>query len=197
MKKVIFLGLLIVSGILVQAQLPNSGFLLKGGVNFSTIKNDFENAKFNRLTGYYGGIGLHLPMAMNLLALQVEGIYSQEGAQYKDATEKMTANFTYINVPAVLQLKTPFGLYVEGGGQYSFLLDAKQKSEFTDGTKSDENIKSKLKDQSISWIAGVGFKTLVGIEVNARYVSGITNLNKEGNDKTTSNTISVGVSMNF
>jgi hypothetical protein len=81
--------------------------------------------------------------------------------------------------------------YIEGGVSYGILLSAKEKSD-TSATitgqgnyngSGEKDIKSDLPKNDLSILVGVGFELFI-LDINARYVMGITKLAKDfnGND---------------
>ena len=161
MKKVIIVQvILLISGI-VSAQTFQFG--PKAGVNIANFQNgDYKN---NTLVGFHLGGFLSFSAGKNF-AIQPEVLFSTQGAKIDDATnphKEFKAN--YLNIPVLVQLRTNGGLYLETGPQAGLLLTAK-----TD----DESVKDLYKSLDWSWAFGLGFRSKIGLGLDARYNLGLT-----------------------
>lgn len=161
MKKVIIVQvILLISGI-VSAQTFQFG--PKAGVNIANFQNgDYKN---NTLVGFHLGGFLSFAAGKNF-AIQPEVLFSTQGAKIDDATnphKEFKAN--YLNIPVLVQLRTNGGLYLETGPQAGLLLTAK-----TD----DESVKDLYKSLDWSWAFGLGFRSKIGLGLDARYNLGLT-----------------------
>src|SRR5688500_19924739 len=117
MKKVtlITLALLIVTNAIV-AQQKAVHFGVKGGVNFSTLKDEFGNGNDNR-TGYHAGLLAHIPID-NKFALQPELIYSTQGAEYANGKKHY---LDYISLPLMAQYTIKDRFRILTGRQISYI----------------------------------------------------------------------------
>src|SRR5678816_1846395 len=115
MKKVIFLPLLMVMGI-VNAQLQ---FGLKGGVNISNFTGgNFNNIEKSSLVAFHAG-GL-VRIKFDHLVLQPEVLFSTQGAKLDDGTTEADYKISYVNVPIMLQWQFKGSFYIEAGPQAGF-----------------------------------------------------------------------------
>lgn len=163
MKKIFFAALFFCAGA-VSAQ---SSMGVKGGVNLANVYgNDVEGA--NILAAFSGGVFEHFNFA-GLLAVQPELIYDGEGAKGDGAT----LSLGYIDIPVMVQLKTPVGFYAEAGPQIGVLVSAKAKA---DG--ESDNVSGDFKRTNLSACFGVGFGFIGGLKLGARYNLGLTNIFK-------------------
>jgi len=170
MKKVIIVPVILLIGGLVSAQTFQFG--PKAGVNISNFQSgNYEN---NTLVGFHLG-GFVSFAAGKTFAIQPEVLFSTQGTKIEDATnphKEFKAN--YLNIPVLVQLRTSGGLYLETGPQAGLLLTAK-----TD----DESVKDLYKSLDWSWVFGLGFRSKIGLGLDARYNLGLT---KVGDKLTTS-----------
>jgi len=160
MKKIIFLPLLLVAG-MVNAQLQ---FGLKGGVNISNFTGgDFQNIEKSPYVAWHAG-GL-LRIKFDHLVLQPEVLFSTQGAKLDDGTTEENYEITYVNVPIMLQWQFKGSFYVEAGPQVGFKV-----SEDIPNTAIDEFAKST--DLSIG--VGLGFLKSKGLGIGGRYTVGVS-----------------------
>jgi len=162
MKKVIFLSLLLVVGV-VNAQLQ---FGLKGGVNISNFTGgDFNNFEKSSYVAFHAG-GL-VRIKFDHLVLQPELLFSSQGAKLDDGTTEANYKVSYVNVPIMLQWQFKGGFYVEAGPQAGFKV-----SEDIPNSTIDEFAKST--DVSIG--LGLGFLKNKGLGIGGRYTVGVSNV---------------------
>jgi len=160
MKKIIFLPLLLVVGIL-NAQLQ---FGLKGGVNISNFTGgDFNNIEKSAYVAWHAG-GL-VRIKFDHLVLQPEVLFSTQGAKLDDGTTEENYEITYVNVPIMLQWQFKGSFYVEAGPQVGFKV-----SEDIPNSAIDEFAKST--DLSIG--LGLGFLKSKGLGIGGRYTVGVS-----------------------
>jgi len=160
MKKIIFLPLLLVMGI-VNAQLQ---FGLKGGVNVSNFTGgDFPNFEKSPYVAFHLG-GL-VRIKFDHLALQPELLFSSQGAKLDDGVSEETYKVSYVNIPIMLQWQFKGSLYVEAGPQVGF----KVSEEIPNSTIEDF---AKGTDLSIGF--GLGFLKSKGLGIGARYMVGVS-----------------------
>jgi len=152
---------------------------LKAGVNIA--EEHFSNTIFSSgtLAAFNGGALINYQTGLPI-ALQLEFAYSGEGTTEVNKTTSGSGHINegYFNIPLLAQYKTPVGLYVETGPQIGFLLSSK---ETFDGTTND--IKKYYKSTDFGWCVGAGYELLSGpakgLGLNARYVPGLSVINKE------------------
>jgi hypothetical protein len=184
MKKTM-LTLAIISFVLTLNAQNNAGsFGLKAGGNFYKITgDDYDDDGFKRRIGLHAGVFYQIPVG-TLLRLQPELLYSAEGIRYEDEDAKAKVSINYLNVPVMLQLTTPVGLFFETGPQVGFLLNAKIKGE-EDGDEEEIDIKDNMKKTAFAWGAGAGYM-FGNFGIAARYNFGLSKIPKdddEGDDK--------------
>ncbi|WP_018674436.1 porin family protein [Riemerella columbina] len=204
MKKV-FLGLALVAGSLSFAQ----QFGAKAGLNVSSLSKDgYDDAKSK--AGFYAGVFMNAPLAENF-SIQPEVIYNNLGATLtKTDNFEHKRNLNYISVPVMFQYNATPEFYLEAGPEFSFLVGASSETKFeNDLAKTTyKNYKELNKDNFNGFNFGIGlglgYNITPNIGINARYVAGFTDTNKDGvtsltNDKNKNrnNTFQVGLGFKF
>ncbi|MEC5394945.1 porin family protein [Bergeyella sp. RCAD1439] len=209
MKK-LFLGAALAMGSLAFAQ----QFGVKGGLNVSSIsKEGFSDAKSK--AGYYAGVFMNAPIAENF-SIQPELIYNNLGAKATSSTtvagttlssSTRTINLDYVTVPVMFQYHVVPQFYMEAGPEFGFLVNAKSKGETTIAgisTSFNNDIKDKMNTFNFGLGLGAGFNVTNNFGINARYVAGFTDLNKDGqtsltnsDSKNRNNNFQVGISYKF
>ncbi len=160
MKKVIFLPLLLITGI-VNAQLQ---FGLKGGVNISNFTGgNFNNIEKSAYVAWHGG-GL-IRIKFDHLVLQPELLFSSQGAKLDDGITEENYKVTYVNVPIMVQWQFKGSFYIEAGPQVGFKI-----SEDIPNTA----IEDFAKGTDLSFGVGLGFLKSKGLGIGGRYTVGIS-----------------------
>lgn len=161
MKKVMIVpALLLVVGF---ASAQTFSFGPKAGVNISNFQN--SNYETDTKVGFHLGGFLNFGVG-KILAIQPEVLFSTQGVKYTDVNQaKKDFKANYLNIPVLVQLNTNGGLYLETGPQAGLLLTAE-----TD----DKTVKDIYKSLDWSWVFGLGFKSKIGLGLDARYNLGLT-----------------------
>lgn len=168
-----------------SAQSVNFG--IKAGLNVSTLHGD-NDAEFDSKAGFHAGLLAHIHFTRQF-ALQPEVIYSGQGAKYSIAGEDFTMKLNYINIPVMFQYMFDNGFRLQAGPQLGFLTSAKTES---DDQKLD--VKDGLETVDFALGAGVGYvNPKSGLGVDARYNFGLSNINAEGDVKTSNRGFQVGL----
>ena len=172
MKKITLLGVSMVFFVSVFfAQSSTVQLGLKAGVNFSALDNAGQLS--DHRTGYYAGALAHIHLSRHF-ALQPEASYSVQGGEYGTVTEN---KLHYINVPVLAQYMIANGLRLQTGPQLGFLTSAKNES-----VNEEVTIKPSMKDTDVSWSFGASYVSPVGLGVDARYNTGLTNISKNNSE---------------
>ncbi len=175
----------------------NTAFGLKAGVNFSNIwveKNDFDLKSSDYKTGFYAGGLAHIHVSEKF-AIQPELFYSTQGGKSKGNGYTYTTKLNYINLPVLAQLMFGEGFRIEAGPQVGFLVSAKDKFE-----SEESDIKDNYKGIDISFPIGLGYLMSSGLGLDARWVPGLTDINKkssESNLGVANNVFQVGLFYQF
>ncbi len=228
MKKKLFLIVLCAVCINFNAQIRTFG--IKSGLNISSISKEGYD-KVNAKAGFSGGFFMNSKLNENL-NLQTEIIYNQTGAKVSKSTYYITNNTTtiqrlsdlrlnYLSLPLLLQYNVTPKFFAEAGPEVGFLLNARAAGStdkiilLTDGVTtyqtnySSSNVKKYFCNVNVSIDLGLGYFITDKLSVNARYVAGISNINKKNNgtaeqdfvdnykNKNRNNTAQVGIAYKF
>jgi hypothetical protein len=155
--------------------------------------------------GFVTGISYKIDLILGL-SIQPEVLYIQKGAIYEPSTislasiypgasvdGKLTMKLDYIDIPILVKYSLPIPVispYIVGGVSYGILVSAKTKFEatvngapgVTQPPSEETNIKDQMNKSDLSLQVGVGVE-LIMIEVDARYVIGLSKLDKDGKAK--------------
>jgi hypothetical protein len=184
MKKLLFIAVMAVSALTVNAQ-----FGLKGGLNIANLGGeDVDEEGKKAFLCFYAGFFYNFGCGENF-SVQPELVYSNQGARYDDMGYKSKIVLGYINLTPLCRLNTPSGFFVGAGPQLGFLLSAKVKIEDFD----DEDIKDELKGIDIGAALAAGYEMPNGFGFYARYNHGFTTLADEGSDKVFNRVLQVGL----
>lgn len=170
-------------------------FGLKAGGSLSNLSGDLANQEqYKNRLGFHGGAMLNVGLLDDdLLALQLEGLYSQKGFKYADqqvtvfgSTSRSTGSvrYDYIDVPLLLRVKTS-GIFFEAGPQYSYLLNISTdrtrtvNSNVTSASNSTSDL-SRTKRHELGYAAGLGFQADNGFLLGLRYNGAFTDFAKDG-----------------
>ncbi|MEP7229875.1 MAG: porin family protein [Ginsengibacter sp.] len=175
--------------LLFTAKAQEAHFGVKGGINASSLHFD-GNTSYDSKIGLHAGLLAHIH-ASKIWAIQPEVFYSSEGAKTRVGNSEVKINLNYINVPVLLQYMFDNGVRLEGGPQIGFLVNAKTKT----GSSSVDN--NNFKSTAFSIPLGVGYLTTDGLGFDARYVFGLSNINKNSNPTIQSNVFQFGIFYQF
>jgi hypothetical protein len=165
MKRIIFSAvmLLLIRGAYAQ----HVEYGIKGGVNFSNLKNDAANIDADTKTGFHLGGLAHIHLNRSW-AIQPEIVYSTQGADYGNGKLKLN----YINVPVLAQYMFAEGFRLQTGPQLGILTTSEWKS---GNTETDVD---NLSNADFSWSFGAGYLSRSGLGIDARYNLGLTDVSK-------------------
>lgn len=179
MKRIIigvFLLTMVASSASAQL-LPSFQFGIKGGANFSNIKD--IDLKSSSRTGYLvgawarlGGAGLHF---------QPELYVTSKGAELNDAGNVNRIEFTTLDLPLLLGTRIglgPIAARVQVGPVVSFVMN--KNDSFIDNVDAVGDFKS-YKDQTISLTGGLGVD-IMKLRADLRYEHGVSDVFKNNDD---------------
>lgn len=165
----------------VNAQSINFG--AKAGTNLSSlVGEDMKNSKMR--TTYYVGAFANFTIK-DKLYFQPEVLYSAQGSDFtEDDVLREYFDFSYLNIPLMLQYGVTDHLRVEFGPQLGILTSAKYKANpalmFPDDIGTFENKEKDIKDRmnalDIGLNIGGSYILNNGIQFNVRYCHGLNNV---------------------
>lgn len=162
----------------------NSGFGIKGGVNFSNLYTD-EVDDNNALTSFNIGFFAQAPLTKGV-SLQPEINFSVKGAefQYNNALYQGSQRFklSYVEIPLILKINLTENFSFHGGPYAAFLVDSKIIDKDSNGNVNsvnqvDEDDLNKF-DYGLS--GGIGFD-VDNFGLGIRYNYGLQTIGKERN----------------
>lgn len=142
-------------------------FGVKGGVNFSTLKNN--GAEADHRTAFHAGALAHIHLG-RYFALQPEVVYSAQGAEYNNSRRD---KLNYINVPVLAQWMMGGGWRLQTGPQIGFLTSAK-----TENNNQETDFRNTVRSTDVAWSFGTGYLTRSGLGIDSRYNLGLTDISK-------------------
>lgn len=175
---------LLAAALLLLASQAHAQFGIKGGINEAVLTGRVgEDATYK--TYFHAGIFYEAKL-IGPLSVQPELLYSLQGSQLKGATTvtNYTTQLNYVQVP--LLLKVTFGpLYVEGGPQFGYLVQANENGT-VQVRNSTGNVAFRDVDQSstdnykrgdFALCAGLGLRLGKVVRVGGRFVAGLNDIN--------------------
>lgn len=180
----LFLAVILMTG---TANAQHANFGIKGGLNVTNIHHS-NGVDYDALVGFNVGLLAHIHLNKRF-ALQPELVYSTAGASDKNGPFETKYNMGYINVPVLFQYMFDNGFRLQAGPQVGFLVSAKSKT---------GNIKADFKDDlnKVDFGLAAGMSYLIpktGFGFDARYNLGLSDINKQGNIKSSNRGFQLGV----
>lgn len=183
MKKIILIGLSVLSFTFIQAQ-KKFNFGIKGGINFSNINNINDNSYKKSKTEINFGLLTEISLS-DKFSIQPEILYSAQGVKtdvylnvlaypgpgpiFQSSTEKGKYIFNYIQIPVLAKVYLIENLSFEIGPTFNFLTKSEQKSE----SQTYRNIG---KDFEFSGVLGLSYKLNKTLFVSSRFFKGFSNV---------------------
>ena len=191
----------------VNAQELDNGrlkFGIKGGYGLSSIttssKKNVWNDGENHRNGFYAGVvGEYSLTREKGASIQLEVLYSQQGAKYKNidpllGSASYTLEYDYITVPVLAKIYIIDRIALYGGPTVGF--NVNDKSVLKVGNL-ESKITNDINKVDVLATAGIEIDIYNGIFVEGRYNHGLKSVLKhEGNNFNNSN-IQIGVGFKF
>jgi len=166
---------------------------VKAGLNYATATKGTASTPPDSRLGLYAGIMGEIPIINELLSIQGEVLYSEQGFEriYKISGEELTAEYhiNYINIPILAKYYLVKGFSIEGGPQFGFLISDKINTPFS---REETPIPDKIKSFDLSIALGTSFEFDGGLFINMRYTHGFNNVIDEIDSKNTTFQIGLG-----
>lgn len=168
-----------------QAVYPTT-FGLKAGVNSSTLSSDDDLLDVGSRWGAVAGGFVGRNITDNL-GIQLEGLFSQRGANDKTSGLDNSIRLTYLDVPLTARVGSTTGnnmhFHAFTGPQLGIKLSAKAKDDFL-GTEID--LDDEVKSWDFGWTVGAGVE-MNRVSLDARYTLGLTNIDNSDSDASLKN----------
>ncbi len=146
------------------------------GFQLSGINGDSDSYD-EMLPGFHAGLGIRLVELNDVFGIRTELTYSTQGAKYKDMYVSGKVMLNYIALPVLIRAGTPSGFYGEAGVQPAVLISAKDK--YNDETY---DYKEYVNGFDFGGLLGAGYqKNRFGVGI--RIAQGLSNINKDSEDK--------------
>ena len=194
MKKLsIILALFLCAATAVRAQVPVLSAIpkfdlgIKGGVNYEQLNGPGVSTDYN--PGFQGGI--FIGVRKKRIGVQVEGLVSFSKYNIADSVRNGEFKATYINIPVLFEYKIIPLLWLQVGPQFSGIVSIKSPDNFVGDAKS------LFSSSAASGVVGLELKTPLHINVGARYVFGLSNVNNFGDDSWKQRVFEVHVGLAF
>ena len=168
---------------IVSESRSQTAFGLKGGINFTNFNVADAQGTYDSRTGYHAGFFLR--EKFNKVAFQPELLlFTQNNViENYQGYYKVTQRFTYVSVPLMFKFYPIWGLNMQVGPQFGFLVDGQRKTDTPLGT-STEDIKDYYKQSDVSISSGIGYDFKFGLGVDVRYNIGLRDVNNASNGET-------------
>lgn len=160
---------------------------IKAGVNLAYLSGYEEIAGDDIRTAHHYGIYGDIVFSEKL-SLQTEVLFSSQGANYEDSEDfedgetifytEDQAIAEYIIVPVMLKFYPVKGFSLQAGPQLGFLSTAKNKYK-ENGISREDDYEDFIKSTDFGLALGLGYKMGFGLNIDARYVHGISNILSE------------------
>jgi hypothetical protein len=198
--RVVIPVLVLVVMVSAEASAQETGWGVKGGINFATLAADADpSPPFEYRIGFVGGGFVTVPLTSHL-DLQPEVLFSQQGAGLDETILEPVIKLDSLVTPVLVRYKfSPggSGFVVFAGPSVGFKLSAKA-SATTSGTSTTEDIGDEIESVDFGVAFGGGWEA-GRFTVDGRYTWGLSSIGKEdsGEEKTTHRVIAVMVGMRF
>jgi len=156
---------------------------IKGGLNFPSLDGfsipDGADLNADSRSGYHAGAFVRLKIPV--VSIQGEVLYSFQKFEYSfDAPlldqVNSTQRINYLTVPIIARIKPIPLVNLQVGPQFGFLLSSVQELEI-DGEIEEGDIDEFVKGSDIGLNLGAGIDLPFGLDIHARYIIGLTDVN--------------------
>lgn len=169
MKKSIIL--ILVASLCLSCATTKLGVI--AGPNFACVVGDQAESWETKIAFHAGVLG---DFAIDeKFGIQPGLVYSAQGADYSESEFSGTVDLNYLNIPVIGTYEVANGLTVKAGPQLGILLSAKDKE---DG-EPEMDVKDFVKSTDIGVNVGLGYELANGLNFNATYNFGLTDLNDD------------------
>ena len=171
MNKNIFLALALIAFSAVSYGQAKVAMGIKGGLNLSSIdRTATAGETYKSATGFHGGLFATIKIAK--IGIQPEVLFSKQVTTQTDNSGDTDWNLQYVTIPVMIKWYMVKGLNLQVGPQFGMLTSAAQET-----AVGSTDIKSDLKSSDWSLGAGIGFDAPFKLNIEARYVIGLSDIN--------------------
>lgn len=194
-----FASALVLAGVSTASaqSVPRTSWGIVAGANFAKLTGDDADGVKTR-TGFVGGVTADFHVASNV-GLEIDGLYSQEGAKIDLGDSDGTLKLDYVRVPVLLRFNFPTHStvhpFVNIGPSLGFKVGCKE----TAGSESAncDDISTDVKSFDFAGTVGAGLGFNVGkqeLSVQARFTKGFTKIIEDADAKNQNFSIMAGFS---
>jgi Outer membrane protein beta-barrel domain len=176
-------------------------FMVLFGGNLSVIAGGESESGYDPVIGAVVGLQTRIIPISDNTGINFGMEYSMQGAKYEydgyipgggSGSTSTTTRLNYLNFPLLVHLqKKKDGFFAEAGIQPGILLSAKSKGEET------EDIKDELNTFDIGIPLGIGFQSKKKIGAVLRATPGLSNINKDSDNKNSNLVFSLRATYSF
>lgn len=188
---------LVLAAILMSCYSFSQGFGagLKGGLNFPTydaigLSSGVTTPSNEGASGYH--IGGFARIRVSKIAIQPEVIYSFQKTEFSTDILGQPVNIeqklSYLTVPVMLKFFLLAGVNIQLGPQFGFAMSGKQVDDIL-GPKTTTDFKDDIKGMDLSAAFGAGIDLPFGLDLHARYVLGLSDINDQPDVESTKNSM--------
>ena len=183
---------LLLASITTNAQQGYFEYGFKGGLNLSNISGDEVSNYETRTSMNIGAYGLY--KILPKLGIQAELLYSEQGFSERFNSEnvnideiKSLTRMQYINLPVLVSYNLIEQLWIEGGVQVGYLVNAEEEREERSIDDSDQlisetetiNQTNRYEGLELGLLGGLRYKLSQNFMIQARYEKSINDIDKE------------------
>ena len=140
-------------------------FGLKGGLNSATADVTDPATTVSSASSFHAGV--YSLFKLGKLGIQPEILYSPQKNDVDMGAGELEQKKVYLDIPIMLKLYLVGGLNIQAGPQIGLLTSAEQ---------AGEDIKEAFKGSDFSASFGAGWDAPFGLQVNARYIMGLSDI---------------------
>jgi hypothetical protein len=194
-----FASALVLAGVSTASaqSVPRTSWGIVAGANFAKLTGDDADGVKTR-TGFVGGVTADFHVASNV-GLEIDGLYSQEGAKIDLGDSDGTLKLDYVRVPVLLRFNFPTHStvhpFVNIGPSLGFKVGCKETAG-SDSANCDD-ISTDVKSFDFAGTVGAGLGFNVGkqeLSVQARFTKGFTKIIEDADAKNQNFSIMAGFS---
>ncbi|MFK7951851.1 MAG: porin family protein [Ekhidna sp.] len=139
---------------------------IKGGANISNIDSNNPTATIESASSFHAGIYGLIKLAN--IGIQPEILYSPQKNDVVDPTlGTISQERVYLDIPIMVKVYVPGGVNIQAGPQFSVLTSAES---------AGIDVEDQLKGGDVSLAAGLGWDAPFGLQLNARYILGLSDI---------------------